>query len=65
MESLDLALASDLVWVEVDSLETVKLALETDLTTYDACYLALSRNLGAELVTFDQKLASAANNQSA
>lgn len=35
------------------------LAVETGLTAYDASYLWLARELGAELVTLDQKLARA------
>ncbi len=36
------------------------LATETGLTAYDASYLWLARQLGAELVTLDQQLARAA-----
>ncbi len=56
IRALDEVLASDLVWVEVDFPEIVVLALETGLTTYDACYLYLSRSLSAGLVTFDEQL---------
>ena len=38
----------------------VALAARTGLTTYDASYLWLSHQLGAELVTLDHKLARAA-----
>ncbi len=56
IRALDEVLESDLVWVEVEFPEIVVLALETGLTTYDACYLYLSRSLGAGLVTFDEQL---------
>lgn len=41
---------------EVNYGETVNLALNSDLTTYDASYLWLADRLGAELVTLDTKL---------
>jgi predicted nucleic acid-binding protein len=41
---------------DVDYPETVNLALETDITTYDASYLWLTDHLGAELITLDAKL---------
>ncbi len=56
IRALDEALASDMVWVEVDFPEVLALALETGLTTYDASYLYLSRFLGADLVTFDEQV---------
>ncbi len=56
IRALDEALASDMVWVEVDFPEVLALALETGLTTYDASYLYLSRSLGADLVTFDEQM---------
>ena len=40
--------------------EVVRLAERTGLTVYDASYLWLARDLGLELVTLDQALASAA-----
>ena len=40
--------------------EVVALASATGLTVYDASYLWLSRHLGAELVTLDEKLTLAA-----
>jgi predicted nucleic acid-binding protein len=36
------------------------LAVQTQLTAYDAAYLWLARHLGAELVTFDATLKAAA-----
>jgi predicted nucleic acid-binding protein len=44
----------------VDADEVLDLALKTGLTAYDASYLWLSRDLGAELVTLDRQLAKAA-----
>jgi predicted nucleic acid-binding protein len=46
--------------VAVDHDGAVELAADTGLTAYDASYLWLARQLGAELVTLDQQLASAA-----
>ncbi len=45
--------------VIVDHDDTLALAARTGLTAYDASYLWLSRQLGAELVTLDQQLATA------
>jgi predicted nucleic acid-binding protein len=38
-----------------------RLALEHDLTAYDAAYLWLAAELGAPLATFDKRLGAAAN----
>jgi len=46
--------------VAVDADAVVALALETGLTAYDASYLWLARQLGAELVTLDKALQAAA-----
>ena len=46
--------------VRVDHDAVAALALDSDLTAYDASYLWLSRQLGAELVTLDVQLARAA-----
>lgn len=45
--------------VAVDHAATLDLAEATGLTVYDASYLWLTRELGAELVTLDQELAAA------
>jgi predicted nucleic acid-binding protein len=42
--------------VPVARLELLELALETDLSVYDAAYLQTARRLGCALVTFDAKL---------
>lgn len=44
----------------VDAEATIQLAEETGLSVYDACYLWLARNLRAELITLDRRLASVA-----
>ena len=46
--------------IEIDARETFALALEFNLTAYDASYLWLSRRLGCELVTLDERLQLAA-----
>ncbi len=45
--------------VQVDHLATVTLAMATGLTTYDASYLWVARELKGELITLDEKLAKA------
>lgn len=55
-EALDIALLMDIRWLDVSHMRVLRLALETGLTTYDASYLYLSRLLGADLATFDDKL---------
>ena len=42
--------------VEVNQPEVVRLAWQTGLTTYDASYLWLVRQLRGEMVTLDEKL---------
>jgi predicted nucleic acid-binding protein len=46
--------------VTVDHNSALELAAATGLTAYDASYLWVSQQLGAELVTLDQQLAKAA-----
>lgn len=46
--------------VAVDHDEVLALADSTGLTSYDASYLWLAQQFGAELVTLDQQLATAA-----
>jgi len=46
--------------VDVDQVQVVKLAEAEDLTTYDASYLWLADEIGAELVTLDKRLHQAA-----
>lgn len=45
--------------VAVDHAAALELAEATGLTTYDASYLWLARELGGKLVTLDRKLAAA------
>lgn len=56
MEALGVALAMDIGFAEVPHPSVVALALQTGLTTYDASYLHLAQALGADLVTFDERL---------
>ncbi len=56
-EALQMAFAVPIHWSEIDHLAVLRLALATNLTTYDACYLYLARKLGVPLATFDQHLA--------
>ena len=42
--------------IDVDHAAVISLAEETGLTTYDASYLWIARELGAQLVTLDRKL---------
>jgi predicted nucleic acid-binding protein len=46
--------------IAVDHEQAVELATANGLTAYDASYLWLARELGAELVTLDRRLAKAA-----
>ncbi|MFZ1153378.1 MAG: type II toxin-antitoxin system VapC family toxin [Solirubrobacteraceae bacterium] len=43
------------------SLMTDAWALRNNFTAYDACYVALARRLGSELITADHRLARAPN----
>lgn len=58
-EALQTALALPIRWCDVDHMAVLHLAMDNDLTTYDASYLYLARELGARLVTFDGRLARA------
>src|SRR5579875_1510869 len=46
--------------LDVNSADALDLAETARLTVYDASYLWLARDLGAELVTLDRRLAAAA-----
>ena len=52
-------LATDIRHHDVDQVAVVQLALETGLSTYDASYLHLARQLGVPLITFDRRLRAA------
>ena len=56
LESLRVGLSLDIEWVAVDHIAVVELALETGLTTEDATYLWLARELEIPLFTFDETL---------
>ena len=58
-QTLGRALAAEMNWVDVDYLETLRLAVESGLTTYDASYLYVAQSLDVGLVTFDDQLRSA------
>ncbi len=62
-DDLEDALAMDIRWVEADHKAVLRLALETDLTTYDASYLYVSRTLNVPLLTFDAQLYSASQSR--
>jgi predicted nucleic acid-binding protein len=51
------ALSLGVQLLPIEPLELLELALETNLTIYDAAYLQAARGLGCPLVTFDAKLA--------
>lgn len=53
LEAYSLLEAMDIHGYDVDYPETIALAAETGLTTYDCSYLWLAGALGAELVTLD------------
>jgi predicted nucleic acid-binding protein len=57
VEALALLPRLDLHQVQLPAVEIVRLAAETGLTVYDAAYLWLAEDLGAELVTLDEELA--------
>ena len=58
IQTLGRALAAEMNWIDVDYLETLDIALDTGLTTYDVSYFYVAQNLGADLVTFDEQLSS-------
>ena len=59
-EALAIGLAMDIQWIEVAHVPAFRLAIETGLSSYDASYLYLAQVLSLPLVTFDEKLRSAA-----
>ena len=62
-EALNVVLSTVISWKEVDFEETLRLALETGLTAYDASYLYLAQTLGTPLATFDSKLRAVAHSR--
>ena len=63
VETLEQALASALMlpirWSQVNHLAVLHMALDTNLTTYDASYLYLAHALSVPLITFDHRLLQA------
>lgn len=57
VEALALLPRLGLHQVHLPAEDIVRLAAETGLTVYDAAYLRLAEDLGAELVTLDEELA--------
>lgn len=58
-KALKTALALPIIWNNVDYQAVLRLALDTNLTTYDACYLYIAKKLGVPLITFDDTLENA------
>ncbi len=56
MSAFDLLTRFAINTVQVDYRATVTLAMATGLTTYDASYLWLAKELKGELITLDEKL---------
>jgi predicted nucleic acid-binding protein len=56
-EALRTALTLPIHWSDVNHVAVMRLALDTGLTTCDACYLYVARYTGAYLATFDERLA--------
>jgi len=63
LRALDVALAVDIGWVEVDHAAVCRLALDAGVTTYDACYLYVAKSLGVSLITFDERLRAAVSGE--
>jgi predicted nucleic acid-binding protein len=60
LAGLELAGCMQVELVEVPATAAIEIAEATSLTVYDASYLYVARQFGAELVTLDRKLARAA-----
>ena len=61
MEALRVGLSLDIHLVQLETVEVVRLALESGLTTYDASYLHIARSLGIPIITFDEQLRSSSH----
>lgn len=59
MSAFDLLARFAIDTVQIDYLATVTLAKEAGLSTYDASYLWLAKELKGELITLDDRLAKA------
>ena len=60
IDAFHLAQVLPIEMAAVDYLEAIRLADEMQITTYDASYLWVSRQLDGELLTLDRKLLAAA-----
>lgn len=58
-EALRTTLALPIHWSDVDHIAVMRLALDANLTTYDACYLYVAQKAGIPLATFDESLEKA------
>ena len=57
---LRLGLMRPFTWLDVDHVAVLELASSLGVSAYDGAYLYLARDLGATLLTFDRRLAQAA-----
>ncbi len=55
--ALEALFRMDITLLSVAAVDSLNLALETNLTVYDAAYLYLARSLKCPLLTFDDRLA--------
>lgn len=60
LQGLEMLTRMPIAYCNVNPIETIQLAEQTGLTTYDAAYLWLAHELDCPLVTLDRKLAKAA-----
>ena len=58
VQALGRALVVEMNWIDIDYLETLRIALESGLTSYDASYVYVAQSLGASLITFDEQMGS-------
>lgn len=60
MTTLQMVLADGAItWCDVDPVDVALVAIDTGLTAYDASYLWLAGDLGADLLTLDRELMQA------
>ena len=64
-EALRTALSMPIHWIDIDHLAVMHLAIQVNLTTYDACYLYVARKAGIPLATFDENLEKASRTEAA